>query len=632
MAVSSLADAPTSERLRLVRPLGVNGTRTWAAVESLGDGKTRVVVVEKVERGGGHGDAEIADWLRDVRRLATLEHPNLARVRDVSIRGDEVLVTGDFIDGARWSELGAASARPALETALRVLVDVLSALGAMHNLRDEKREPVKLVHGSLTPDCVIVGLDGMARLVLPCRVRADGLQSDRTGSAYLAPEILLGDESADARADVYGVGAMLWEALSGKTLFAGLPPSAIVTQLLSGRVPKASVPEGSPWAAPLVEAAGRAMSADPEKRFASAAAMAAEIRRIAGAKLPPAMRVAAYVRGAHGDRIRARRQEIEQGEARAPVDSEALPAIDVDFEVDAVGRATAVPDPEATHTSTTRPPPPIEPPPPVLAPAPPLPRAPPPLRPRHATLAGVAPPVAPTEENTGPGTPVVVPSSRPPPPLASDPSPIAAQPDLPPGPPPLPPVVTPFSAPVSAPIEVPRLAPVPADLVRDVALETRVAPPEPPPLSPVPAMPPMVTPLDEPPPPIPAPRRKVPVALVGVAFALFGLAAVVWWLALRGPQRADAAPVPSASLTAVAAMPPPPPAPTPAMTATEAPTTSQEPEAPPASATTTTTAAASDVPAAGASTAPVVTASPVTAPAAPARPPAQRPRYEPEGI
>src|ERR1019366_9564225 len=136
-------------------------------------------------------------------------------------------------------------------------------------------------------DCVVVGLDGGPRVVRPCRTRGDGNKSGRSANAYLAPEILLGDESADARADVYGVGAMLWEALSGKPLFANTQASAIVTSLLSGRIPRATVPEASPWAAPLVEVEARAMSADPEKRFGSAASLAAELRRVAGAKLAP---------------------------------------------------------------------------------------------------------------------------------------------------------------------------------------------------------------------------------------------------------------------------------------------------------------------------------------------------------
>ncbi|HEX3343662.1 MAG TPA: hypothetical protein VHS09_03775, partial [Polyangiaceae bacterium] len=83
----------------------------------------------------------------------------MARVRDVVIRGEEVFVAGEFVDGVRWSELVGGPRRVSLEISLRVLVDVLSGLSAVHNLRDAKREPLKLVHGELTPECVVVGID-----------------------------------------------------------------------------------------------------------------------------------------------------------------------------------------------------------------------------------------------------------------------------------------------------------------------------------------------------------------------------------------------------------------------------------------------------------------------------------------
>ena len=90
----------------------------WAALDSPPDAaKAQLVVVERIERGGAYNDQEIGDWVRDARRLATLEHPNVGRVRDIVIRGEEVLVVSDFLDGVRWSELTArAPARRSLRS------------------------------------------------------------------------------------------------------------------------------------------------------------------------------------------------------------------------------------------------------------------------------------------------------------------------------------------------------------------------------------------------------------------------------------------------------------------------------------------------------------------------------------
>ena len=350
-----------------MRPLGARVVPSWAALDASAGSQPRLVVVERVTRGGEYGDQEIADWIRDARRIATLDHPNVGRVRDVVISGEEVSVVSDYVDGVRWLEVVAAEPRPPLEVALRVLVDALTGLSAIHNLRDAKREPLKLVHGELTPECIVVGLDGTSRVVSTARLRSATAGAGQSGSAYLAPEILLADESADARADVYGVGVVLWELLSGRALFPNTQPAAIVTHLLSGRVPLPTIPEGNAWAAPLAGVTARALSADPSKRFASAAAMAAEIRRVAGPKLPPAPRVAAHVRGAFGDRIRTRREQLEKGEVSTTTAAQPIEPVEVEEEI----RISDPPEP----TATTKPPP------PAVAPAP-MPKLAPPAPPR----------------------------------------------------------------------------------------------------------------------------------------------------------------------------------------------------------------------------------------------------------
>ena len=654
----------------MLRELGARVVPSWAALETLAgpEARTKVVVLERVSRGGAYGDQEVADWVRDARRLATLEHPNVGRVRDVVISGDEVMVVSDYLDGVRWSELAASSPaqRVSLEIALRVLVDVLSGLSAVHNLRDAKREPLKLVHGELTPECVVVGLDGVARIVSSCRPKSATARPGRSGSAYLAPEVLLADESADARADVYSVGVMLWEALSSRPLFPNAQPSAIVTQLLSGRVARATVPEGAAWAEPLADVAARALSADPAKRFASAAAFAADLRRIAGPKLSPPVRAAAFIRGAFGDRITARRAELERGEVRARevsgVDSQSLEDVPVEID-DCVSRN---PTPVPPSTRSTRPPPPVEeaPQPQVVTmqasnaaqPAAPRPPPVPKARERLPTLTGVAPPAPPATHAETTGTPVVVPSSsRPPPPVEMA---VPTRPAF------VPPKVAAVPADLAAQVGALAVGPQPLPAVALEPAPEPAFPPAakgPPPLptttAVMPVAPPPVVPLAprSPPPvtrPVAAPQdaaaqpkkrsRAVVIALFAGPAAL-ALALVVW----RVGSGSSSEPSTSSSTAATSTASTPV-----AMPTVTAATTGTPDPAPPASAPTPTTTTSAATPPAATQPSPPSGASPEppaappgtavakpppfvaptgwTAPPAPPRP--GKRKYEPEGI
>jgi hypothetical protein len=151
---------------------------------------------------------------------------------------------------------------------------------------------------------------------------------------------------------------MLWEALSGRPLFPNAKPSAILTALLSGRIPRAEAPKGAPWAAPLVDVAARALSVEPDKRLASAFAMAAELRRIVGVKLASPLRVAALVRAGFAEPVRKRREELERGDvaAREPA---RVQAEETPIEVESLS-SRPTPPPPSPSLSTTRPPPPAE--------------------------------------------------------------------------------------------------------------------------------------------------------------------------------------------------------------------------------------------------------------------------------
>jgi serine/threonine-protein kinase len=318
MAAVGLNAASLAYRVADYEILGELGARTPPALvvrHALPGGRASLAVMEAFEGVLVGGNAEGASLLRRARRIASLAHPNLAQVRDVSASGDDMLVAGTFLDGEKLSQfwLAGDEAIP-LEIVLRLLVGVLSALGALHRLCDAQQRPLGLAHGEIAPTTILFGIDGVARVLHTVARQAPGAEPEEASLGYLAPEIRA-QRSYDERADVFGAGVLLWEALSGRALGAGGTPLG---------VPRATVPEGASWARGLVDVAAKALEAAPEDRWPTAAAMAAQIHQVAGPRVASVATAAAWVSSHAGEAVRARREKFE-GAGTPPSESKVQP-------------------------------------------------------------------------------------------------------------------------------------------------------------------------------------------------------------------------------------------------------------------------------------------------------------------
>jgi hypothetical protein len=278
------------------------------------DGEQRFVVVERAPR-GGLTDEEASESVREARMVATLEHPNVVRIRSISVRNDEIDIANDYVAGERLSELwshpaGSAKALP-IEIALRILVDLATGLGTLHKQRnDEGHERVKFVHGEVTDENVLVGLDGVSLVLRAARVRRPNVAPLAKNARAMAPEVREG-AAIDQRADVYSLGALLWQALSGRPFLPSDDVDAMLASAKGGTLARAAVSRGAPWALPLADVVARALAPLPEKRFPTASSMVTEVRKIAGAKLATEVEVARFVQAAAGEKIAARLADVQ---------------------------------------------------------------------------------------------------------------------------------------------------------------------------------------------------------------------------------------------------------------------------------------------------------------------------------
>jgi hypothetical protein len=158
--------------------------------------------------------------------------------------------------------------RLSLAARLRIVVDVLAALSALHTI-----SPRAIVHGGVLLRATFIDTNGCAKL-------------GHADAQSYAPESLLGDAAAiSARTDVYGAGVMLWEAITGHELFGIDAPEAILKKQLGGRIAKALPPAREKWAGALLPVVDRALAVNPSDRYASIAEMAAALRIAVRARL-----------------------------------------------------------------------------------------------------------------------------------------------------------------------------------------------------------------------------------------------------------------------------------------------------------------------------------------------------------
>jgi serine/threonine-protein kinase len=231
--------------------------------------------------------------LARVRAIAELRHPHLIVMRELDDGG----YMAEIGSGLTLSELQEARGPLPMRVSLRILLDVMSGLSALHRARIGPKS-LEFVHGEVTPDNIVIGTDGAARLVPLVESHwLEGAGAALEARGYTAPEKLLGD-AFDQRADVFSTGVLLWEAMMGRPLFRGAPVDDIVTQLVGGKVPRPEAAgEDADWSADLADVAMRALSVDPKDRWAHVGIMGADIETIAEGRMAKSIDLIVLVTG-----------------------------------------------------------------------------------------------------------------------------------------------------------------------------------------------------------------------------------------------------------------------------------------------------------------------------------------------
>jgi serine/threonine-protein kinase len=278
-------------------------------------------------------DHEFVSMLLDEAKLAArIVHPNVVSILDVVEADGALFLVMDYVHGETLSRLIAAAVaqgrRVPLGVAVDVLVGVLYGLHAAHEARSERGVPLGIVHRDVSPQNIMVGVDGAARVLdFGIALATERLQTTRHGllkgkSAYLAPEQLRGDRT-DRRTDIYAASVVLWEALTGRRLHdVSSGVANVYREILFGSVrsPRAEEPDVP---VDLDAIVSRGLSPEPADRFPTAREMAAALEKTAVRSTPA--QVGEWVEAMAGEPLRGRADRIAEIESATHPMLEPLP-------------------------------------------------------------------------------------------------------------------------------------------------------------------------------------------------------------------------------------------------------------------------------------------------------------------
>jgi tRNA A-37 threonylcarbamoyl transferase component Bud32 len=293
-------------------------------------GFERLVAIKRMHR---HlvQDPELTAAFHEEARIASLiRHPNVVTVVDVYEQSGEHLLVMDYVDGVSIASLHQTARRLGLKlprpAALRIAVEALRGLHAAHALTGLDGRPMMVVHRDVSPQNILVGVDGSVKLTDFGIARA--LERNvRTGTGeikgklrYMSPEQAMG-KPIDGRSDIFSLGIVLWEMLVGEKLYEA--PSDLERLRLAADAQIAAPSQRDPSIPrELDQLVMRALQANPQARPSSAGEYADWIERWlwTSGTTCSAADVAGVVQHLLGDRVASRRAvalEIVQGK-RAP--------------------------------------------------------------------------------------------------------------------------------------------------------------------------------------------------------------------------------------------------------------------------------------------------------------------------
>ena len=272
-------------RYEVLRVVNRGGMGEIALGRVLGTkGFEKLVVLKRLR-----ADAEREDHLQmfDVEQevMSRLEHPNIVKVFDQPIVDDIPYLAMEYVRGRNLDQIVRAAQQRGepltARFALSVISEVLRGLAFVHRLKDNEGRALGVVHQDMTPSNVMVSFFGEVKItdfgISYVTSRDGGLRKGvlKGKPRYVAPEVLAG-KRVNNTADIYGVGVVIYELLTGKALFARSSVKETLSAVAKNDLPNFDTHLGEHGEG-VVRILQKATRKDPSERYRTAEAMAADV-------------------------------------------------------------------------------------------------------------------------------------------------------------------------------------------------------------------------------------------------------------------------------------------------------------------------------------------------------------------
>jgi serine/threonine-protein kinase len=277
------------QRYRVIEKLESGGMAEVFRAESEGlQGFKKQVAIKRVLPHLSEKKKFISMFLDEARLSAHLTHSNCVQVFDIGVGDNAYFIVMEFVDGANLKSiiesLRKSGNRLPVSYAAFIALEICKGLSYAHELRDPSGQDLHIVHRDMSPPNVLITKYGEIKIVDFGLAKANSqLERSEPGIikgkfSYLSPEAAMGQE-VDARTDIFAVGIILWELLTGQRLFMGDTDFQTVKKVQQAQIPSAAAinPDVPPE---LERILAKSLTRDPDARYRTARELGQDLSKL----------------------------------------------------------------------------------------------------------------------------------------------------------------------------------------------------------------------------------------------------------------------------------------------------------------------------------------------------------------